>query len=219
MTTPMIRAGSTLLLLRPDQLPVGSQLDEVIDLSGPDVRALVRGKVVNRLARIMGDVERPPAGRHEIDGKTGPLRHIGPVRSRVLINVMRSGNRLIPLALAGPATTPGNDNTSNEGGGHNCYRDTAHSGSIVTATRAGGAVGGPIRGQRRCPQDGGPTASGPARLAVGPLGLSDRRRASLRRHHQQAQAVAGAEDARPHGPSPSPRPEVPREAWPPPPHR
>jgi hypothetical protein len=55
----MILADSIPLLLSPDQLTVGSQLDEMVGPPVPEALALVGRLVVDGLPRVMSDVDRP----------------------------------------------------------------------------------------------------------------------------------------------------------------
>ena len=65
-------ARSTVALLSPDQLAAGRELHEVVGLPVPKALTLIGGLIVNRLARIVSDVNGPIERDGMLSARHGP---------------------------------------------------------------------------------------------------------------------------------------------------
>src|SRR3954452_10903241 len=184
-------------------------------LAIPRAGALVRGLIVNRLPRIMSNVNSP------IREPRNALRETRPTRQILLrladIDELGGGDRLrlVSFTRRVPTTTPGN-----ECGTQKSYRDETHSRKYPgRLSRGWRRRRGPrarflsARGRLLRRQD--PRQNG---QDLTTKRTKSRWSASQRHRHQPGRDVAVAVAGRPRGQCPSPRRPEPPAAWPPP-HR
>jgi hypothetical protein len=107
--------------LRPNQLAVGRELDEVMGLPVANALALIGGLTVNRLPRIVRNVNGPVGHPGQTLGEAWPIAEIplGLPGNEKLGS--RNRHALLTLAGSGATATPGS-----ECGKDQSYRDEAH---------------------------------------------------------------------------------------------
>jgi hypothetical protein len=86
-------------------VPLRIQLDEVVRLPVAVARALIGRLVVNRLARLVGDVGDPVGQVRKLLGDARTAAEIGAVALGLVIRLHSLGDSTIALGLAGPTTS------------------------------------------------------------------------------------------------------------------
>jgi len=90
-------------LLRPDQVARGVEFDEVVRLAVPEALALIRGLVVHRLTRPMGDVGNPILQPRELLGDARATGEVRPGRLLLPVRLHRLADGAVADILAGTA--------------------------------------------------------------------------------------------------------------------
>jgi hypothetical protein len=90
-------------LLRPDQVARRVELDEVVRLAIPEALTLMRGLIVHRLTRLMGDIGNPILQSRELFGDARAAGEVRPARLLLPVRLHRLGDRAVADILAGAA--------------------------------------------------------------------------------------------------------------------